>query len=118
MRIYYNIWHNYITYSYTDGNGCVASDSSAIEVYEDASIYSQETLDWFIYPNPTSNELFIEADTPVEIRIQDMTGRIVYTDFASSAKGIFLKYLKTGVYILSVSAIDSNREKTFRLIKN
>ena len=108
---------HYVTYSYTDGNGCIVSDSSAIEVYEDVNVNTQEHPDWLIYPNPTSNELFIEVDIPVEIRIQDMTGRIVYADHTSSPKSTYLKQLKSGVYILSLLAIESNQEKTFRLVK-
>ena len=109
---------HYVTYSYTDGNGCIASDSSAIEVYEDASINNQEDKEWLIYPNPTSNELFIEVYTPVEISIQDMTGRIVFTDYTSTPKITHLKNLKSGIYVLSLLAIGSNQEKTFRIIKN
>ena len=106
-----------MTYSYTDGNDCIASDSSAIEVFEDLGIYDQETKEWLIYPNPTTNELFIEVYTPVEISIQDMTGRIVYTDYTSLPKSMYLKNLKSGVYILSLLAIESNQVKTFRLVK-
>jgi hypothetical protein len=108
---------HYVMYSYTDGNGCIASDSSAIEVYEDAGIYEEETKEWMIYPNPTSNELFIEVYAPIEISIQDMTGRIVYTDYTALPKSTYLKNLKSGVYILSLLAIESNQVKTFRLVK-
>ena len=109
---------HYVTYSYTDGNGCIASDSSAIEVYEDAGLNDQEDKEWLIYPNPTSNELFIEVYTPVKISIQDMTGRIVFTDNTSTPKLTSLKNLKSGIYVLSLLAIGSNQEKTFRIIKN
>ena len=81
-------------------------------------IYDQETKEWLIYPNPTTNELFIEVYTPVEISIQDMTGRIVFTDYTSTPKITHLKNLKSGIYVLSLLAIESDQQKTFRIIKN
>ena len=72
-----------------------------------------------VYPNPVNGQLNIETDaswTPSELRIYDMTGRLLISE---SWKGelvqrIDLNKLVTGVYLLEVN--DENGNSSVRKV--
>lgn len=60
---------------------------------------------WNIYPNPSSNEVFIESKTSeflIELRVFNVLGKLVYEDlnFLSGNYSLDVKSWKNGVYII------------------
>jgi photosystem II stability/assembly factor-like uncharacterized protein len=56
-----------------------------------------------IYPNPTSDQLFISVDIKSEISILDMTGKIVHSGVFIPGEPVYLGALANGMYVVRVS---------------
>ena len=102
-----------VTYSITDINGCVFSDSSIIEVVDPNST-EEIGLNWRIYPNPADESIRLEGvSVPSELEIYDATGRPVLTlRTYENGNPIHLKSMATGVYHLRAQG------KVIRFVKN
>jgi subtilisin family serine protease len=102
-----------VTYSITDINGCVFSDSSIIEVVDPNST-EEIGVNWRIYPNPADESIRLEGvSVPSELEIYDATGRPVLTlRTYENGNPIYLKSLATGVYHLRAQG------KVIRFVKN
>lgn len=95
-----------ITYSYTDGNGChnIASDDVYVDICTDINDLQAAAIK--IYPNPTSDNLFVNmSDASIStIEIFDMVGKVVLHINAQSMQGtiatINVSQLAAGPYIL------------------
>jgi len=107
-----------IVYSYVDGNGCVSSDTSYVEVFDDVGISEQETIEWSIYPNPFHNEIHVNAPEELRIELFDMTGRILLDTSTKESGIINTRHFSKGIYTVKISALHSNKSKTLQLIKN
>ena len=55
-----------------------------------------------IYPNPTDGKLIVSStnNLPLEIKIHDLSGRLVMTTHESISD---ISMLKTGIYLLNIS---------------
>jgi subtilisin family serine protease len=107
-----------IVYSYIDGNGCKSSDTSYITVYDDLGLQGQENDSWRVYPSPFNSSINIEIDESVNVSFIDMLGRTVYTKNAYNPHTIELNTLEKGIYNVNISALDSDKKRSFRVIKN
>lgn len=96
------------------------SPSVAMDAFIDKSTLSVTNLDLEvqsvnIYPNPSSNQLFIRAKKIqlINFKIYDIKGQLILNnDFKANESKIDIKNLSTGFYILKI-----NDSKTFRFIK-
>jgi len=69
-----------------------------------------------IYPNPAQDFIIVEADDKSEIKIMDISGKILYRETLNNSKQrINVSHLNTGVYIISVT--NKNLVYTQKLIK-
>lgn len=75
-----------------------------------------------IYPNPFTDNLFIEIKSETnnlgfDIEISDITTKKIFTDktYDNTTKVLFLDYLKPGIYFLKISSHKFN--KTFKIEK-
>jgi hypothetical protein len=107
-----------IIYSFIDGNGCTSSDTSYIEVYDDLGFENQEDERWRVYPNPFQSTVHIEIDTPVIISLIDVLGRTVHYEYSQAPFMMELNELEKGIYNVNISALTSDKNRTFRVIKN
>ena len=107
-----------IVYSFIDGNGCISSDTSFIEVYDDLGIINSISSNWSIYPNPFNTGIYIDINEPVHISIIDMLGREVYFQKANDSVNIELSDLSKGIYHVHLSGLESERKQSIRLVKN
>ena len=107
-----------IVYSFIDGNGCISSDTSFIEVYDDLGIINSISSNWSIYPNPFNTGIYIDINEPVHISIIDMLGREIYFQKANDSVNISLSDLSKGIYHVHLSGLESERKQSIRLIKN
>ena len=80
-----------------------------------ASIDDQNQLDISIYPNPTSNTLFITGnETPIAVSIYDVLGKEVLS--IKNTDNINVQALPSGVYVIRIS--DGVGQTNRKFIKN
>lgn len=82
---------------------------------ESLSIPELESNSFKLYPNPVENHLSFSSTDLVSanIRIVDMTGKIVFNNEVELSNGINASQLQNGIYILTV-----NNSENYRFIKN
>ncbi len=71
-----------------------------------------------IFPNPTSDEFIIEANTTEQLTIDlyDLNGRHVFTKSVSDKSSISVTDLKEGIYTLTVKTVDRVINKKLAII--
>ena len=86
-------------------------NASQISIAEEASVLDLNTVDFNVYPNPASDAVNVsfEAIGETSVSIMDLQGRILATQFASSANGTQVITFATegfakGTYVVSVKA--------------
>jgi subtilisin family serine protease len=65
---------HYIVYSLVDANGCIASDSSLIVVYNNVGITEIQSM-VKLFPNPTTDYLTIQTSDPIEMTCYSIEGK-------------------------------------------
>lgn len=80
------------------------------------AIHTEELPGFGVYPNPATNQLFIDAEMNVDAtQIRDMHGRLVSEDY-SGAQILDISGLDNGVYILEIRS--GNRSYYRRFVRN
>ena len=108
-----------ITYSYTDGNGCMGSASVDVIVVDCNGLSLLEGVEFTIYPNPSSTEVNIESDgvNMDYIEIYDLAGKLILEENVNNKSvKVDVNSLSSGVYNLRIYAIGGMIN--YRLIKN
>ncbi|MEY3049938.1 MAG: hypothetical protein RL365_1976 [Bacteroidota bacterium] len=95
----------YVSYSYTDGNGCTTSDSSLIEVVDLNSISVHSLQESWISPNPAHEWLTIHGlTTRTAISIIDLSGRVLLQmDSETNEATLNVHGLTSGMYLIEVN---------------
>jgi hypothetical protein len=97
-----------IAYTIIDGNGCVNSDTSYINVYEDATIFDFDGFNFSFAPNPAIDFIEVVINNPIEFQILDIRGSIVYENQLLETGFLNLKTLQPGSYIIRAKLFNSN----------
>lgn len=102
-----------ITYTYTDANSCVNSDTSSITVSVCAGIATNAAVqNVMVYPNPGNGAFTVEFNQAVAgeviVRITDIQGKLIageeLSNFAGAYKKNFdLSSMDKGMYLLEVT---------------
>lgn len=94
----------YVTYSYTDGNGCTNSDSSLIEVVDLNSINSHALMLPWLSPNPASDWLTVHnVGWNTGVVIHDLAGRFILSQPAIASEVVInVGGLANGIYLIKV----------------
>ncbi|MEI6487903.1 MAG: GEVED domain-containing protein [Bacteroidota bacterium] len=107
-----------VTYSYTDGNGCVGNASSTLTVDVCTgvnSLVSSSTI--AVYPNPSNGVFNITINQSTQVTIYNSLGELVLNqEMNASTTEIDMSRFSNGIYTLN--AVTSNHQQTIRLIKN
>lgn len=87
-----------------------------------SSIPTEETTDGFslnVFPNPTSSQLTIEADTKMsEVSLYNLSGKLLQTEYPkSNTARINLSDLAVGMYLIKVRSVSGNM-KMKKLMRN
>jgi len=106
-----------ITYEYTDGSGCTNSATQDIFVDECLSVGEITQTGLMIYPNPTSNVVYVELNGEFDYTVQDARGRLVAEGNATDKVSIPLQDVETGVYFINVTDKVSETMSTTRVVK-
>jgi hypothetical protein len=72
-----------------------------------------------IYPNPTSNLLYVSHPelNALEIKITDISGRQMYTGTMQKEVPLDVSSYKTGMYMVTIENKEANIKKTYKIIK-
>ena len=103
---------NTITYTFSDAvsfKAVTASASGATLTIEDINPAGSSI---FVYPNPTANRIYIQADTNLKAELIDLMGRKIRSTNQSQ---IDISNLSGGNYILQVKT--QNTTQSFKIIK-
>ena len=103
---------NTITYTFSDAvsfKAVTASASGATLTIEDINPAGSSI---FVYPNPTANRIYIQADTNLKAELIDLMGRKIRSTNQSQ---IDISNLSGGKYILQVKT--QNTTQSFKIIK-
>jgi len=107
-----------ITYSFDNGNGCVASASSTFEVgctnLAENSLENEVKL----FPNPTNDMLnIISGELILEVVILDQSGRIVDKfDARNNNLSRNVSNLNNGVYYIEIKTESNNKKMKFTIL--
>ena len=107
-----NETNNTITYTFSDAvsfKAVTASASEATLTIEDVNLAGSSIL---VYPNPTADRIYIQADTNLKAELFDLIGRRVRSTNQSQ---IDMSSLSRGNYILQVKT--QNKTQSFKIIK-
>lgn len=95
----------------TCGNGCYAFNSTdnKVIIIKDSTLglsESEEKNNVSIYPNPTTDYIFIKSDLDIkDIQISDLNGRII-NNLEFQDNKVNLTSLQTGIYFAKISDIN------------
>ena len=91
--------------------GCPSDTSNKIYVVVTGLNELSDNKDFYIYPNPVTDNLQIQTTLPIkEIEITDITGRLLYT---TTAKTINCSSFAKGVYFIKVTTSEGAVVKKF-----
>ncbi|MGB2128186.1 MAG: T9SS type A sorting domain-containing protein [Flavicella sp.] len=90
----------------------ISSTAMGIEtLFEDSTFEDSTRIR--VFPNPTTEILYIEADSDVEVEVFNTTGNKVMT---TNTNKVDVSELMEGVYILKISNAN-NKTNTFKIVK-
>jgi hypothetical protein len=113
--------NHYITYTFTDVNGCTASATDSIFVDPCIGIETIATTQWSIFPNPTNAELTIntssEIATDVIIEMYSADGKLISSENKQQAKIITLDMTNQPVGVYFIRIIANEKVSMHRVVK-
>ena len=104
---------NTISYTFSDAvsfKAVTASAAGATLTIEDINPAGSSIL---VYPNPTANRIYIQAENIIKAALFDLMGRRVHS---TNQDQIDLSNNSSGSYILQVTT-QNNTTETFKIIK-
>jgi hypothetical protein len=98
----------YPNYTYTDANGCSASDSVQIFVDLCTGIADAATAQFSMYPNPAGDQLSVDLsglNSVVLLTVYDISGKLVMQQQLNggTAVQVNISALENGIYVVNVS---------------
>lgn len=109
------IGNHYIVYSIIDANGCVSSDSSLIQVYNNIGL-NELTNSVKIFPNPTSEKLTIQTDEIIELSCYSIDGKKIEVFTVEKELIIDTTSYSNGLYFLMSNNL--SQQKPIYFMKN
>ena len=106
--------NNKVSYNFNDAvsfKAVTASAANATLTIEDINLTVSNI---FVYPNPTANLIYIQADNISKAELFDLMGRKVK---ATDQNQIDLSNISNGSFILKVTT-ENNKTQSFKIIKN
>jgi hypothetical protein len=87
-----------------------ASAAGATLTIEDINLANSSI---FVYPNPTANRIYIQADNITKVDLFDLMGRKIQS---TNQNQIDLSNVSNGSFILKVTT-ENNKTQSFKIIK-
>jgi hypothetical protein len=108
-----NETNNTVSYTFNDAVSFKAVTASAAGATLTIEDLSPTTSSIYVYPNPTANRIYIQAESITKAELFDLMGRKVK---ATNQDQIDLSNISSGSYILQVTT-QNNTTETFKIIK-
>ena len=108
-----NETNNTVSYTFNDAVSFKAVTASAAGATLTIEDLSPTTSSIYVYPNPTANRIYIQAENITKAALFDLMGRRVRT---TNQDQIDLSNISSGSYILQVTT-RNNTTETFKIIK-
>jgi hypothetical protein len=106
-----------VSYKVSDAAGNAATEATRTVNVEGSSLSSfdgdSENLDVVMYPNPTSDKIYIKGLNNYDLKVYNMLGQIILK--ANNTQYIHVKHLPSGIYFVEVS--DGVKSLTKRFVK-
>ena len=106
-----------VTYNVSDVAGNAATEVTRTVIVEDSSLSSydgdNENLKFIMYPNPTSDKLYIKGLNNYDLKVYNRLGQIILK--ANNTHAIDVSSLSVGIYLIEVS--DGVKSSTKRFVK-
>ncbi len=101
----------------TDNNGCSVSKTLTLSVKACTGISNQEGTKWLeLYPNPGKGIYHLELTKAANIRVTDISGRVLFEqDFSEGNHKIRLEEQTNGIYFLDAS--NSSDRECIKILK-
>ncbi len=102
-----------------DGKGCTNTVKVTITVNGSSALSNSKNTNIEIYPNPSSQNLFVKSPSKIGFRLVDAYGKIVYTEKNENYyHNIDVNNFAVGLYILEIisgnSVIENHKIKIDR----
>ena len=108
-----NETNNTVSYTFTDAVSFKAVTASAAGATLTIEDLSSAKSNIYVYPNPTANRIYIQAENITKAELFDLMGRRVK---ATNQDQIDLSNISSGSYILQVTT-QNNTTESFKIIK-
>ena len=108
-----NETNNTVSYTFTDAVSFKAVTASAAGATLTIEDLSSAKSNIYVYPNPTANRVYIQAENITKAELFDLMGRRVRT---TNQDQIDLSNISSGSYILQVTT-QNNTTESFKIIK-
>ena len=105
--------NNTVSYTFNDAVSFKAVTASAAGATLTIEGINPAGSSIFVYPNPTSNRIYIQAENVTKAEVFDLMGRRVHS---TNQDQIDLSNINSGSYILQVTT-QNNTTETFKIIK-
>ncbi|MGZ3866424.1 MAG: NHL domain-containing protein [Bacteroidia bacterium] len=109
-----------LSYSYTDGNNCINTDTAVVSVVDCSMGIINSSLNTIrIYPNPASNYFYVENKTGsvATIEVYDVSGRKVVSQKTNETlAAVNSSLLDNGIYLVRI-LIDGTATQQNKIIK-
>lgn len=94
----------------------ICSSQETFTIISTVGVDENEPLHVSVYPNPTSDILFIDSELTYFYTISDMQGRVILKGEAVGKETVSIEDVADGSYVLTISG--NNIVKNFTVIKN
>jgi hypothetical protein len=108
-----NETNNTVSYTFSEAVSFKAVTASAAGATLTVEGISPAASSIYVYPNPTANRVYIQAENITKVELFDLMGRRVR---ATNQDQIDLSKISSGSYILQVTT-QNNTTQTFKIIK-
>ena len=102
-------------------NALLGDEYNSYEYYTKTAL-STETIDnnlISLYPNPTSNLLYVSHPelNSLEIQIKDLNGKQMYSGTMQKEVPLDVSSYAQGMYLITIENKETNKKKTYKIIK-
>ena len=74
--------------------------SDVVRTFEPSGVNEPSTVEFGIYPNPTSNQVYIQCSDRLDVQIVDMNGSIIMHKTNAQSTSVDVSGLASGVYLI------------------
>lgn len=109
-----------VSYTYSDANGCYATDSKVLNASECTGLDKNAGVQWQSFPNPVKDRLYFQSENGqhLQLSLVDLSGRVIFAQtIDTAADEVDLSSLASGAYLIKFSNAQGALLHTAKLVK-